>query len=353
VQFRATFEGIEDHFVKIDVKLQRTYPLCARIVTRQATETVFFGQKIMSTIIESTEWWGWGIGPVEQQMHIVTWDIINGEAEEWITLELFSSNLLEDNPPEMHVTQPTAEPVYGTDADGIGIAGIASDNSRIMKIGWEDDRGHAGLATINGDWQIAAVPLVDGENVVTVTAWDSCGNTTTCVLTVYRISCTSASPSLCHEGEILEGVQLRGSGFPEGALVELRHNEETVAATNVQVSSGGAMLAFDVDLSGSGARSWDVVIRHLSGVELARLPAGFRTIPLAVAGIRQTAGSGVVLSWTSIADRSYEVWAVSRMNAEWNLADSVPSAGEVTEWEDPSARDSSGRFYRISPVPPR
>ncbi len=351
VQFTATFEAIEDRFVKIDVKLQRTYPLCARMATRQATETSLAGLKIMSTIIESTEWWAWGIGPVEQDLHVVTWDIISGETEEWSNLELLSSSMIEDNSPDVRVTQPTAQPVYGTDAESIGISGIASDDSRVVKIGWEDDHGHSGLAAMNGDWQVADIALVYGENVITLTAWDSSGNTSTEVFTVFRISIGELSPMVCHAGELLEGIWLTGAGFPEDSLVELRRDDETIAAANVQASGGGTLLEFDVDFQDSGVYLWDVVVKHSSGVELARLPGSFQTSPLAVTDTVGTPDCGIAISWASLADRTYEVWAAPRMNGQWELADCVASQGEVTNWEDASAPDSARRFYRISPVP--
>jgi len=351
VQFTGTFEAIEDRFVEIeDVQPGRTYPLCARMVTRQATESSFLGQTIMSTIIESTEWWAWGIGPVEQQLHVVTWDILSGETEEWSNLELLSSNLIEDNPPDVQVLQPTTEPLYGTDAESITVSGTASDDSRVMRIGWEDDHGHSGLAAMNVDWQVADIPLSDGKNVITLTAWDSCGNTSTDVITVFRISIAHLSVSQCHEGESLEGVQLNGSGFPEDALVELRHDGETIAATNVQVSGGGTLMTFDVDFQNSGARSWDIVVKHSLGAELARLQEGFRTFLLAVTEITGRVGSGIAISWTSLVDRGYEVWAAPELEGEWEHIASVPSQGEVTNWENSSALESARGFYRISPV---
>lgn len=351
VQFTATFEAIEDRFVKIDVKLQRTYPLCARMATRQATETSLAGLKIMTTIIESTEWWAWGIGPVEQHLHVVTWDIISGEAEEWSNLELLSSNLIEDNPPDVRVTQPTSRPVYGTDAASIAISGLAGDDSRVVKIGWEDDHGHSGLAAMNGDWQVADIPLVYGENIITLTAWDSSGNTSTEVFTVFRISIADLSPALCHAGELLTGMQLTGSGLPEGAIVTLRHDRGLISAANVHTSGGGTLVEFDMDFHDSGAYSWDLVIRHSSGVELTRLPGSFQTSPLAVTEIARTPGSGIAISWSSIVDRSYEVWVAPRIDGEWELAASSLSQGEVTTWEDLSRPETSQKFYRIAPVP--
>ncbi len=352
VQFAATLEEIEDRFVEIeDVQRGRTYPLCARMATWQATESYFFGQRIMTTIIESTEWWAWGIGPVEQQLHIVTWDVLTGETEEWMPLELLSSTLIEDNPPDVQVIQPTTEPVYGTDAGSISISGAASEDSRVMKIAWQDDHGHAGLAAINGEWEISDVPLLHGKNVITLTAWDSCSNMSTTVLTVFRISVNDLSPAVCHEGELLGGVQLTGSGLPEDALVELCQNDVTIAATNVQVGGGGALVEFDMDFQDSGTRSWDLVIKHSSGVELARLPEAFQTFPLAVTALGRTPGLGIALSWTSIVDRDYQVWAAPRMDGQWQLAAPVSSQGEVTNWEDFSAQDRRERFYRISPVP--
>jgi len=347
VQFNATFVGFEDRVVG-----DRTYPLCAKITTRDASRSDFMDLgTIARAITTTTEWWAWGIGPVEIQSHVVAWDFMGGETEEWSTVTLSQCTLIEDNPPLVQVTQPTTEDIYGTAAGSIAISCLASDDSRVMKISWQDDHGHDGLAALNGDWQIADIPLEAGKNVVTVTAWDSCGNTSADVLTVYSVSIGDRSPALCHEGESLNDIQLTGYGFPEDALVELSHNGQTIAAANVRVSGAGTLLEFDVDLRDSGVCSWDVVLKHSSQIELATLPGCFRTFSLAVTEVYRTPGFGITISWTSIVDRSYQVWAAPTMDGQWELADSILSHAETTSWEDVSAQDPLQRFYRVTPAP--
>ncbi len=346
VQFDSTFEGIEDHTVG-----DRTYPLCAKITTRDASRSVFLSQVIVTAVTDSTEWWAWGIGPVERQSHIVTWDIINGTSEEWITAKLIRCTLLEDDPPDLQIVQPTTHPVYGTDTSTIDVSCTASDDSRVMKLTWQDDQGHSGQGTLDGDWRLTAIPLVEGENPITLTAWDSCGNTSTAVLTVYRISFASLSPQACHEGESLQAIQLTGSGFPADVLIELTHDDETVVATNVQVSGGGTSVEFDLDLQSCGAQSWDLIIKHPSHVELATLPGGFQTLPLTVTDVDRTLDSAIAISWTTCPARSYQVWVAPAPDGEWELAATISSQGQATSWQDAPPQEMSRRFYRFSPVP--
>jgi len=346
ITYKSTFEGFEDHIVG-----DRTYPLCARITTRDASRSVFLEQTILTTTSESTEWLAWDIGAVEKQSHIVMWDILYGESEEWVNAKLTRCSLLEDNPPSLDFANPTSESVYVTDAPSISISGSASDDSRVMKVTWEDDHGNGGLALLDGDWQVADTGLEWGKNVITISAWDPCGNVSTKDLTVYRMSVSEPSPHLCHEGELLEAIQLTGSGLTEDLIVELIHEEKAIAATNVRVTEGGTVLEFDMDLHNSGAGSWDLVIKDPSQFELVRLADRVETVPLRVIEIRRTTGPGITLRWTSLAGRSYEVWSAPSVDGQWEFAASVPSQGENTSWEESLTESTSREFYRIAPVP--
>jgi hypothetical protein len=63
VQSSATFEGIEDHVVG-----ETTYPLCAKVTTSEVASSA---NPQYTSVMETTEWWARGIGPVEKQFHQV------------------------------------------------------------------------------------------------------------------------------------------------------------------------------------------------------------------------------------------------------------------------------------------
>jgi hypothetical protein len=88
--------------------------------------------------------------------------------------------------PTVTITQPTTAPKYtvtGTNAN-VSIAGTASDPSGIASVAWSTDQGESGTCTGTTAWSVNAVPLKPWNNVITVTATDTGGNTATATLTV-------------------------------------------------------------------------------------------------------------------------------------------------------------------------
>src|SRR5262249_49752876 len=66
----------------------------------------------------------------------------------------------------------------------LSIAGNASDDVGVTQITWTNDRDGSGTATGTTNWSVSSVPLVQGVNVITVTARDAAGNMGSRTLTV-------------------------------------------------------------------------------------------------------------------------------------------------------------------------
>jgi hypothetical protein len=93
--------------------------------------------------------------------------------------------IYDPTPPTIAVTTPTAEALYLTTVSPIGLAGSASDNLEVQSVAWSNgSTGEIGYALGTGAWSIGSVGLVEGVNVITVTATDTVGNTGSAVLTV-------------------------------------------------------------------------------------------------------------------------------------------------------------------------
>ena len=63
----------------------------------------------------------------------------------------------------------------------VDLGGTVTDNMRIYRVNWSNDRGGSGTAQLDGtstraDWTAASVALQTGENTITVTATDAAGN---------------------------------------------------------------------------------------------------------------------------------------------------------------------------------
>jgi predicted xylose isomerase-like sugar epimerase len=88
--------------------------------------------------------------------------------------------------PAVSITTPTSGDKHTTTAASIALGGSASDAFGVTEVRWANDRGGSGAATGTTAWSVPALPLQPGVNVITVTASDAAGNTST-----DRVSITS------------------------------------------------------------------------------------------------------------------------------------------------------------------
>lgn len=90
----------------------------------------------------------------------------------------------ETEDPTITIETPTTSITYNTDSTPISIGGTASDNVGVTGVTWDNSAtGGSGAATGTTSWT-ANVPLVQGENNITVTTEDAAGNSGTDNFTV-------------------------------------------------------------------------------------------------------------------------------------------------------------------------
>lgn len=87
-------------------------------------------------------------------------------------------------PPALTIVSPGSSIVSASSA-AITIGGTASDNVGVSSVQWTTSTGGAGTATGTTSWS-AAIPLLVGNNMVTVRAYDAAGNSSWRALTVVR-----------------------------------------------------------------------------------------------------------------------------------------------------------------------
>jgi hypothetical protein len=65
------------------------------------------------------------------------------------------------------------------------LSGTLSDNVGVVSVTWKNDRGGQGIARLEtSSWSAPAMDLKNGPNLLTVTASDAAGNSTSATLTV-------------------------------------------------------------------------------------------------------------------------------------------------------------------------
>jgi hypothetical protein len=97
--------------------------------------------------------------------------------------------ILDDDPlgklaPTIVITTPTADPAYVSVTSTISLAGTAADDVAVTEVTWSNDRGGSGEATGTANWNITQIPLLPGQNVITVTAHDGFGKSAHDTITV-------------------------------------------------------------------------------------------------------------------------------------------------------------------------
>ena len=86
--------------------------------------------------------------------------------------------------PTVTITTPTSAATHTASATPLSLGGTASDNVAVTQVSWSNDRGGSGTATGTTSWSVSGIVLLSGQNVLTVTASDAAGNTSTDTLTV-------------------------------------------------------------------------------------------------------------------------------------------------------------------------
>jgi len=86
------------------------------------------------------------------------------------------------NPLSVLITSPTTGNVFLTSENSINLGGTATDN--IAGISWENSKGGSGAIDAATTWNVSGIPLLSGENLITVTATDSSGDISSDQLTV-------------------------------------------------------------------------------------------------------------------------------------------------------------------------
>ncbi|HLG57345.1 MAG TPA: putative Ig domain-containing protein [Vicinamibacterales bacterium] len=97
-------------------------------------------------------------------------------------------------PPSVTIQGPTSGSSYTANGPSVSISGTASDNVGVNLVTWVNSRGGSGTATGRTSWNSGSVALASGANLITVTARDAAGNTSSDSLTInYSVPLTLTS----------------------------------------------------------------------------------------------------------------------------------------------------------------
>lgn len=94
------------------------------------------------------------------------------------------------------ISSPTSASTMDTTDSTVSLAGTAGSDAGIAEVSWRSDRGGQGAANGTDNWQTSSIALELGENLITVTAEDTSGNTQSRNIVVNRESGELGSATL-------------------------------------------------------------------------------------------------------------------------------------------------------------
>ena len=95
------------------------------------------------------------------------------------------SIIVDETPPIITITNPTSGSVYKTTSKTINISGSAFDSiSEINNVVWSTSKGKDEQESKIISWNISNADLLEGDNVITIRATDSLGNTGMATITI-------------------------------------------------------------------------------------------------------------------------------------------------------------------------
>jgi hypothetical protein len=118
--------------------------------------------------------------------------------------------------PATNIAQPTSGETYSTDQNTIALGGIASDNVGVISVTWVNNQGGDATASGTTDWTASNIQLQEGDNVITVSAYDAAGNTGSDTLTV-----TYTPPSGTYTDEFGSATSTNHPGTLEDTYINL------------------------------------------------------------------------------------------------------------------------------------
>ena len=101
-----------------------------------------------------------------------------------------------EGPIEITITTPAVGGTLETPDEDVALAGTAESDAEVVSVSWTNDQGGEGEASGSESWRTGTIPLVVGENRITITAKDSIGATGSRTVTIVRESNGTGSVTL-------------------------------------------------------------------------------------------------------------------------------------------------------------
>jgi len=270
--------------------------------------------------------------------------------------------------PVITITDPTSSETYQTSSGTLNITGTAADNVEVARVTWTNDRGGSGTATRITSWAIANIILSEGNNVITVTATDTSGNSSSDTLTVSFIlppgtytaefgdATASDYPGTCLDTYINSPTINRSTEptlntytWPTGVSANKIIMQWDLSVIPLSAKVQNAILYLYLNAAGSGDAQYEITAHKAINVD----PDISRCTWDTYDGVNSWTGGAVgaaqdmgpVLD-SQVIDKStggYKAWTITNLAADW-VAHPSANYGVILDSDDTAASDSHRYF---------
>ncbi|MEJ0084588.1 MAG: DUF4082 domain-containing protein [Pseudomonadota bacterium] len=172
--------------------------------------------------------------------------------------------------PVVTITTPTSNATTTATSTPFSFGGTATDAVGVTQVSWSNNRGGSGNATGTGSWSVSGVALQSGANILTVTARDAAGNTSTDTLTVtYNATDTTAPTVTITSPTSSSTTSVSATPFTIGGTAADAVGVTSVSWTNSRGGSGTATGTTSWSASGivlqTGSNVLTVTARDAAG----------------------------------------------------------------------------------------
>lgn len=209
--------------------------------------------------------------------------------------------------PTLSVVTPTTNESYSANAGSIAIAGKAQDNGRVARITWVSNQGN-GVATVSTNasgteatWSASDLALAEGENTITVRAYDAQGNRTSKRLYVSYTArpLTSETP----EGTWTDAAS-EGQAFPVVGTQRVRFGADKAWVERSVNNSGDCSVSFFGSDPMVGARKVCQVLTAAAAVAVPVTTTSGTSTSVATASVSSPTTTSTCATTTSTTSSS-------------------------------------------------
>lgn len=218
----------------------------------------------------------------------------------------------DDTAPSIIILSPVEGDTYTSVDSNVTLSGSATDDHDLQQITWQSSSGTSGTTSGTDAWTTEAIALVEGSNVITVTATDSAGNEGQDTITIAYTApdplvpitnvSTSADDGNVGANTIDDSLDTRWSAEGDGQWIQYDLGQTfSVSRILIAFFHGDERTAdFEIQAS-SDAANWQSLLRETSsGTTLQQ--EGY-ALPNTVARYVRIVGYGNSLNaWNSITE---------------------------------------------------